>query len=175
MPKTETFRVSIHAPTWGATYGSSALSSTTGFQSTLPRGERHSFVYLGKLGQMFQSTLPRGERPSTSMSVFAYSLFQSTLPRGERLTFFPAPAGPHKFQSTLPRGERRDKRNKTTLHTCFNPRSHVGSDVLWHCVPTDEYVSIHAPTWGATADLLFYTRISAVSIHAPTWGATAQQ
>ena len=33
-------------------------------------------------------------------------------------------------------------------------------------------VSIHAPTWGATAQMLNAQVNQAVSIHAPTWGAT---
>ena len=55
------------------------------------------------------------------------------------------------FQSTLPRGERR---------VC---------GVL--CKRTIG-VSIHAPTWGATAAKTTRTNGYQVSIHAPTWGAT---
>ena len=35
--------VSIHAPTWGATYSSGHETAKFVFQSTLPHGERHAF------------------------------------------------------------------------------------------------------------------------------------
>ncbi len=36
-------------------------------------------------------------------------------------------------------------------------------------------ISIHAPTWGATAAYRMFCRPGAISIHAPTWGATCLQ
>ena len=78
---------------------------------------------------------------------------------------------------------------------CFNPRAHVGRDISFHLVNLSLHVSIHAPTWGATActwggllDFCFNPRahvgrdvdefwqryiVGDVSIHAPTWGATS--
>ena len=35
-----------------------------------------------------------------------------------------------------------------------------------------DYVSIHAPAWGATVVLNIKTIYALVSIHAPAWGAT---
>ena len=35
-------------------------------------------------------------------------------------------------------------------------------------------ISIHAPTWGATLDMLTYSLAMYISIHAPTWGATPE-
>ena len=48
-----------------------------------------------------------------------------------------------------------------------------GGRPLWG-VGTGEaaYVSIHAPTWGATMITIIITMTAIVSIHAPTWGAT---
>ena len=55
----------------------------------------------------------------------------------------------------------------------FNPRSHVGSDVLvMQFIDVLHRVSIHAPTWGATNKTTKYKCDTSVSIHAPTWGAT---
>ena len=34
----------------------------------------------------------------------------------------------------------------------FNPRTHVGCDVLANCCKPVARISIHAPTWGATND-----------------------
>ncbi len=36
----------------------------------------------------------------------------------------------------------------------------------------EEWVSIHAPAWGATQDALWPLAHRLVSIHAPAWGAT---
>ena len=121
--------VSIHAPARGATSlqgyvrsfrnsfnprsreGSDGttcpiLAASSGFQSTLPRGERpvlpaqfpvlsvsihapaRGATFLKQRARiilLFQSTLPRGERHAQSHFLKAYCRFQSTLPRGERL------------------------------------------------------------------------------------------
>ena len=57
-------------------------------------------------------------------------------------------------------------------YECFNPRTHVGCDggQVRPCVIGR--VSIHAPTWGATYPVYMLDRGKMVSIHAPTWGAT---
>ena len=76
------------------------------------------------------------------------------------------------FQSTLPHGERPYASYKSALGACFNPRSHMGSDVEKKFYETYDAVSIHAPTWGATV-LNYEGEVAGlVSIHAPTWGAT---
>ena len=55
----------------------------------------------------------------------------------------------------------------------FNSRSRVGSDIMATVTKlTETDVSIHAPAWGATVELMFDDDTSAVSIHAPAWGAT---
>ena len=41
------------------------------------------------------------------------------------------------------------------------------------CNRVSSFVSIHAPTWGATTVSIFSANLSLVSIHAPTWGATS--
>jgi len=55
----------------------------------------------------------------------------------------------------------------------FNSRAHVGRDhsfALFYI--TIMFVSIHAPTWGATVAGDKGVAKATVSIHAPTWGAT---
>ena len=77
------------------------------------------------------------------------------------------------FQSTLPHGERQSLLLSQARGLCFNPRSHMGSDVSrLVLVNPDAEVSIHAPTWGATDMQDDIDRFNEVSIHAPTWGAT---
>ena len=102
-----------------------------------------------------------------------------------------------KFQSTLPRGERRPGAGSpASCHGNFNPRSHEGSDTgNWNGYGCS-YISIHAPTRGATLWIRISTTIRIfqstlprgerpwllcdyahgcnISIHAPTRGATRE-
>ena len=54
----------------------------------------------------------------------------------------------------------------------FNPRSHKGSDAIKCNNNFCTLISIHAPTRGATEDLITAFRGWDISIHAPTRGAT---
>ena len=76
------------------------------------------------------------------------------------------------FQSTLPHGERPMAIEVSSIVSCFNPRSHMGSDATTDTVKLTQKVSIHAPTWGATFLINHEQCNEYVSIHAPTWGAT---
>ena len=55
-------KISILAPTRGATVIQEAVPITIQFQSSLPRGERHQYLNICKNFFGFQSSLPRGER-----------------------------------------------------------------------------------------------------------------
>ena len=58
-------------------------------------------------------------------------------------------------------------------HRRFNPRTHMGCASIYISSFSFCFVSIHAPTWGATIPLLYNNLNFEVSIHAPTWGATS--
>ena len=58
-------RISIHAPTRGATRQTESCTTYTKFQSTLPREERQYKDQTTVLFEKFQSTLPREERQET--------------------------------------------------------------------------------------------------------------
>ena len=113
----------------GATFSSNASSTSSAFQSTLPRGsDRNSVRCSDKICQ-FQSTLPRGSDPylqsfydsffnfnprslagATAKNLIIYLnsiLFQSTLPRGSDQAEPIRPPAIEPFQSTLPRGSDR--------------------------------------------------------------------
>ena len=99
------------------------------------------------------------------------------------------------FQSTLPRGERHKRPLFFVCEANFNPRSHEGSDQTLSSVRCSPQISIHAPTRGATdniideqRDELFQSTLPrgerhgssqfsgmpvVISIHAPTRGATS--
>ena len=76
------------------------------------------------------------------------------------------------FQSTHPRGVRRLTTTPTLSTSDFNPRTHVGCDLVLIAYDAVLVISIHAPTWGATPTTMELTNASGISIHAPTWGAT---
>ena len=63
-------RISIHAPTRGATAGAYLGTVIITFQSTLPRGERRICYLIFGFAVIFQSTLPRGERRLSAFAVF---------------------------------------------------------------------------------------------------------
>ena len=54
------------------------------------------------------------------------------------------------FQSTLPHGERLNRIALIQAAIYFNPRSHTGSDSIGSLLYRQRYISIHAPTRGAT-------------------------
>ena len=144
---------------------------------------------------MFQSTRPRGARRSSQSCRYASACFN---PRahvgrdGETVTLddkwgvsIHAPTWgatqdklkeglySQKFQSTRPRGARRSPLLQGRyICASFNPRAHVGRDLECGVGLERLNVSIHAPTWGATQDILSPFISCPVSIHAPTWGAT---
>ena len=101
-------------------------------------------------------------------------LFQSTLPREERhMADYTLSVDVTAFQSTLPR-EERPQVLQLKLPQChyFNPRSHERSDSNSNCISLNTKISIHAPTRGATINILFTKLYISISIHAPTRGAT---
>ena len=54
----------------------------------------------------------------------------------------------------------------------FNPRSHERSDVELIYLIYGSFISIHAPTRGATRKGFYIFMVNSISIHAPTRGAT---
>ena len=99
-------KVSIHAPTWGATKDWFYKTAEEMFQSTRPRGARHHSITQAKHPFQFQSTRPRGARLDGIARVLTMGMFQSTRPRGARPYIFVESVALNKFQSTRPRGAR---------------------------------------------------------------------
>ena len=168
--------VSIHAPTRGATttlvvvlcifiLGVSIHAPTRG--ATLE--ERHIDAKV----ESFQSTHPHGVRqhtnntydPMTSVSIHAPT-------RGATPDSVYGGRNGGWFQSTHPHGVRHMGVIQADENGCFNPRTHTGCDCHLPEYLRGEYVSIHAPTRGATAPLGGNVWCRFVSIHAPTRGAT---
>ena len=142
--------VSIHAPTWGATQSSKDKEIAALFQSTLPHGERHDERRANILANEFQSTLPHGERQDNHCPCFAINGFNPRSHMGSdmkiklfKVNVYVSIHAPtwgattvlcqilllRLFQSTLPHGERHHQVSSWSSGRCFNPRSHMGSDV----------------------------------------------
>ena len=76
------------------------------------------------------------------------------------------------FQSTPPHGGRLRALYASSSVDSFNPRPRMGGDAQNRKVFASDWVSIHAPAWGATDVVDGAAQAPDVSIHAPAWGAT---
>ena len=101
------------------------------FNPRSPHGERQRLIGFCKFSSLFQSTLPHGERQEEAAELIHAISFQSTLPHGERR--------PYRLRIGFPLWY-------------FNPRSRMGSDYHQARQHDHNYISIHAPAWGATPD-----------------------
>ena len=119
------------------------------FQSTLPREERPVSPIFDLQTSHFN---PRSHERSDSCEMFSSPCTFYFNPRSHERSDTPIaiPTTPAQFQSTLPREERL-------------------SNVDFKSIP---YISIHAPTRGATKDSIATYFKLRISIHAPTRGAT---
>ena len=186
-------RVSIHAPTWGATGHDASLSFFYAFQSTHPHGVRRSSIPRFVIPEFVSIHAPtwgatqyrqrnqpsRGFNPRTHMGcdwsftdlsavrlgfnprthmgcdltkcrVINPTLFQSTHPHGVRPLRTSFVSSSAMFQSTHPHGVRPRYALRSSSALCFNPRTHMGCDLCEIENVFFHFVSIHAPTWGAT-------------------------
>ena len=188
--------VSIHAPAWGATYGYRSRLSSSGFQSTHPRGVRRLLDGFGNIIIRFQSTHPRGVRLKEILRLASNELFQSTHPRGVRLLFSRTARLLSTVSIHAPAWGATDKFSRTTIHLLrFNPRTRVGCDVSASIFLTvgrsfnpRTRVGCDTKTFGKCRTTMFQsthprgvrhtvlrlkTDTVTVSIHAPAWGATS--
>ena len=122
-------RISIHAPTRGATGGKDIIGGASEISIHAPtRGATDECRAWKEKHNAFQSTLPRGERPNCfdhcqgEMDISIHAPTRgATFKDCYRLLCWI-------FQSTLPRGERHITGATTCSRLNFNPRSHEGSD-----------------------------------------------
>ena len=122
------FKVSIHAPVWGATIPQSQPHHWQVFQSTHPCGVRLTKTHTARIVYMFQSTHPCGVRPT----------MRKQFDRAAAVSIH-APVWGATNDTAL-----------DLLSSSFNPRTRVGCDFNHHASRFVLLVSIHAPVWGAT-------------------------
>ena len=123
--------ISIHAPTWGATYGQHVCNSTAIFQSTHPRGVRQiNDETISETSDISIHAPTWGATRSHNGSFLRYSNFNPRTHVGCDRAENTISTLTGIFQSTHPRGVRRSTNNGLSVRTNFNPRTHVGCDVV---------------------------------------------
>ena len=188
------YRVSIHAPAWGATKKSLNIPGHGLFQSTHPHGVRqdpcvlHNLLFFvsihapawGATNTIIMDNLdgavsihaPAWGATSSSLLTGVSVMFQSTHPHGVRRCCSEMGKWQGCFNPRTRMGCDNMGSALQNILPCFNPRTRMGCDLIVFYNFTAEKVSIHAPAWGATKTVLEAEDFPKVSIHAPAWGAT---
>ncbi len=144
-------RVSIHAPTRGATGKNLIRRPRSEFQSTHPRGVR---LYIRRRTIYRSSFNPRTHEGCDSISAEELST---------GVVSIHAPTRGATQVSGIPNTYR-----KVSIHAPTR-----GATTFVACARECAHVSIHAPTRGATIGVFLTFTYNDVSIHAPTRGATS--
>ncbi len=124
-------KVSIHAPTRGATSSNPANYMPIVFQSTRPRGARRSPLGnpLPILG--FNPRAHAGRDVYFLNNKASAMCFNPRAHAGRDAPTGPIPPGFNAFQSTRPRGARLFRRRLGQGEGRFNPRAHAGRDTAY--------------------------------------------
>ena len=142
--------VSIHAPVWGATvrFWVKAKQSKCFNPRTRVGCDSRGWQLYNTLGVSIHA--PVWGATFGVLSSRVASGFQSTHPCGVRLQLQRICTTQPTFQSTHPCGVRPVDAAFVCATYGFNPRTRVGCDVYRYNGKTNNWVSIHAPVWGAT-------------------------
>ena len=170
--KINSYEVSIHAPTRGATLQTAAFTRLKEFQSTHPLGVRRVCDGCGQGYAGFNPRTHSGCDISCPRVNGRLQRFQSTHPLGVRRLLPLSAVGWRWFQSTHPLGVRLSAERYAEVELCFNPRTHSGCDRI--CSMTTLNLTSFNPRTHSGCDyyVLVHNVQSHVSIHAPTRGAT---
>ena len=167
-------RISIHAPTRGATVHISCDHAVHVFQSTLPRGERLLPKSGGGAAILISIHAPTRGATSLCPGIFSVSPISIHAPtRGATKYSLLSPTLTEHFNPRSHEGsdgtrivDRRTGRN-------FNPRSHEGSDDMHAALDYAAKVfQSTLPRGERPKEDLAQERYLTISIHAPTRGAT---
>ena len=186
--------ISIHAPTRGATFSFMSFTFAGLFQSTRPRGARPLTKKKFTTLLDFNPRAHAGRDCCRCACQGGHWHFNprahagrdtALVRRGQRRDHFNPRAhagrdGSSRRQTTSapdfnPRAHAgRDFRSCSSRDSCsyFNPRAHAGRDVALDRCYEEVFISIHAPTRGATKVAVAALYRPLISIHAPTRGAT---
>ena len=174
MTLQSSWKISIHAPTRGATGSEALKDALMNISIHAPtRGATAIALVFMWWGVNFNPRSYKRSDVGAVLWLLQMKLFQSTLLQEERQLFAKHCVRVYHFN---PRSYKRSDGLVRAL-TCglrdFNPRSYKRSD-LWHSSYICMYpiISIHAPTRGATVSKSTLSKTVKISIHAPTRGAT---
>ena len=153
---TPIYRISIHAPAWGATYIISEVNQQWRISIHAPAwGATRSLLRL-IYAMKFQSTRPRGARHSCSTQTSPITNFNPRARVGRDMTF--TVFGP--FHAHFNPRARVGRDGRVRQCGCgdgdFNPRARVGRDDDYVVRHHQRVISIHAPAWGATRRMSTY-------------------
>ena len=144
-------RVSIHAPTGGATRQRLIRRRFSGFQFTRPRGARLTLSPSARRRVPRVSIhAPTGGATTGKVETVSAFLFQFTRPRGARPSSAAAAGGSSCFNSRAHGGRDSVGIPQNRWFMSFNSRAHGGRDFRRYIFGGWFNVSIHAPTGGAT-------------------------
>ena len=144
-------RISIHAPTRGATYDAQTGREEITISIHAPtRGATQCAVFHFRPSPDFNPRSHEGSDEMTESWMLRRQYFNPRSHEGSDCNVQQAHQYPSAFQSTLPRGERLHIDLSHLMYANFNPRSHEGSDYVLFIPFAYLYISIHAPTRGAT-------------------------
>ncbi len=124
------------------------------FQSTRPHGARRLMIIDTKLICPFQSTRPHGARPGEHGCRAIYQIVSIHAPAWGATAGLARVRIDHLFQSTRPHGARPIRAYANICFVVFqSTRPHGARPVAEPVKDASDYVSIHAPAWGATTHL----------------------
>ena len=115
-----------------------------------------------------------GSDAKAVMDIYTEEIFQSTLPHRERRTSDKGRPGYSYFNPRSLTGSDPAHFPEAEDPVHFNPRSLTGSDPINLEPEIQQWISIHAPSPGATCLCHPEYNIRVISIHAPSPGATAK-
>ena len=143
--------VSIHAPTRGATGEQTWYNFKLTVSIHAPtRGATYTCANLQSVGKWFQFTHPRGVRQKTINGFKNEKGFNSRTHAGCDCNEAPNASKAASFNSRTHAGCDISYSLHVGAIPCFNSRTHAGCDRLLQPIKYGNYVSIHAPTRGAT-------------------------
>ena len=125
----KTYKVSIHAPAWGATDVRGSKVSIYKVSIHAPAWGATQSNSISTLYALFQSTHPHGVRRHTLTPPYQEDMFQSTHPHGVRQLAWKKYELEFMFQSTHPHGVRQILRGARGYPCSFNPRTRMGCDL----------------------------------------------
>ncbi len=168
-------RVSIHAPTGGATLPGGLDDFTVSVSIHAPTGGATGSASSRLAWQQFQSTRPRGARPLHPSPDILTGWVSIHAPTGGATYYVVATWRYDRSFNPRAHGGRDSRVLRVTLRsTSFNPRAHGGRDSFMASVTMRSCMFQSTRPRGARLGVaVVAVSVAVVSIHAPTGGATA--